>query len=133
MAVSAYDHVALPMEHVEEMLAFYAGLGFTVDDQHAPILWSVAVADMKINLHGPKLWRSDRFELRGPTARPGCGDLCFVWDGTHDDLVACLSKVGAEVIEGPVDRIGGRAAGTATGTSRYVRDPDGNLLEFIVY
>ena len=25
------------------------------------------------------------------------------------------------------------AGGTATGTSWYVRDPDGNLLEFIVY
>jgi len=98
MTLAAYDHVALPMERVEEMLAFYAGLGFTVDDQHAPILWSVAVADMKINLHGPKLWHSERFALRGPTARPGCGDLCFVWEGSHEDLVACLDAVGAEVI-----------------------------------
>lgn len=133
MTITAFDHVALPMERVDEMLAFYTGLGFTVDHEHAPILYAVALGDMKLNLHGPKLWRSERFELRGPTAQPGCGDICFVWGGTEDDLVARLDALDAVVIEGPVDRVGGRSAGTATGTSRYVRDPDGNLLEFIVY
>jgi catechol 2,3-dioxygenase-like lactoylglutathione lyase family enzyme len=133
MTITAFDHVALPMERIDEMLAFYTGLGFTVDDAHAPILYAVVLGDMKLNLHCPKLWRSERFELRGPTAQPGCGDICFVWAGTHDDLVERLAALDATVIEGPVDRVGGRSAGTATGTSRYVRDPDGNLLEFIVY
>ena len=36
-------------------------------------------------------------------------------------------------IEGPVQRDGGRALGTGIGTSLYTRDPDGNLLEFMVY
>ena len=26
--IRAFDHIALPMEHTEEMLAFYRGLGF---------------------------------------------------------------------------------------------------------
>ncbi len=30
-------------------------------------------------------------------------------------------------------RRGGRGGGSVEGMSRYVRDPDGNLLEFIVY
>ena len=34
---------------------------------------------------------------------------------------------------GPVDRVGGRAGGTATGRSVYTRDPDGNLVELIAY
>ena len=41
-----------------------------------------------------------------------------------------LDRAGAKVIEGPAARQGGRKA---TGSSVYVRDPDGNLLEFIIY
>ena len=50
-----------------------------------------------------------------------------------ESLKATLERARAEVIEGPAERTGGRDGGTATGTSLYVRDPDGNLLEFIVY
>jgi catechol 2,3-dioxygenase-like lactoylglutathione lyase family enzyme len=45
-------------------------------------------------------------------------------------LRGTLDGAGAEVIEGPVERQGGRRA---AGTSVYVRDPDGNLLEFMIY
>jgi catechol 2,3-dioxygenase-like lactoylglutathione lyase family enzyme len=38
--------------------------------------------------------------------------------------------VGAEIEEGPVERHGGRRAAAS---SVYVRDPDGNLLEFMIY
>ena len=48
-------------------------------------------------------------------------------------LVHALGRSGAEVIEGPVERQGGRDGGTALGTSHYTRDPDANLLEFIGY
>ncbi len=34
------------------------------------------------------------------------------------------------IIEGPVSRQGGRQKAA---TSVYVRDPDGNLLEFMIY
>ncbi len=59
---------------------------------------------------------------------PPCGDLCFVWDGSAEALAALLDRAGADVVEGPVERQGGRRA---AGSSVYVRDPDGNLLEFI--
>jgi lactoylglutathione lyase len=133
MGVRRLDHVAVPVDDMQAMLAFYRALGFTVDDAHAPILYSVSQGDMKINLHSQRLWQSPKFDLRGPTAQPGCGDVCMVWDSTEAALVELLGEAGAEVIEGPVERVGGRATGTATGTSRYVRDPDGNLLEFIIY
>jgi hypothetical protein len=32
-----------------------------------------------------------------------------------------------------VERIGGKDIGSATGISRYIRDPEDNLLEFIIY
>jgi catechol 2,3-dioxygenase-like lactoylglutathione lyase family enzyme len=66
-------------------------------------------------------------------ALPGCGDFCFVWSGTVQQIEARIEGVGASIEIGPVDRIGGRDGGRAKGKSVYTRDPDGNLLEFIVY
>ena len=50
--------------------------------------------------------------------------------GLADDRL--LDRAGAEVI-GSGLRDGGRALGTVRNMSRYVRDPDGNLLEFMIY
>jgi catechol 2,3-dioxygenase-like lactoylglutathione lyase family enzyme len=138
IGIEAYDHVALPAGDCEAMLAFYRALGFTVvgeqewRDGTMPVV-AVAVGNLKINLHDPKLWTNPRFTLKGPTAQPGCGDLCFVWNGTVDDAIAVISAAGGEILTGPVDRIGGRERGTATGRSVYTRDPDGNLIELITY
>jgi catechol 2,3-dioxygenase-like lactoylglutathione lyase family enzyme len=64
---------------------------------------------------------------------PGCGDICFVWEGGLASVTATLAKAGIPIIEGPVNRIGGRALGTAASVSVYVRDPDDNLVEFMCY
>ena len=133
MSIKAIDHAAVPINNVEEMLSFYRRLGFDISDEHAPQLYSVDFGDNKINFHTPQLWQSGEFSLRGPTAVPGCGDFCFVWEGNEEDLVSMLEGAGAEVIEGPVERVGGRDKGRTVGISRYIRDPDSNLLEFIVY
>ena len=81
----------------------------------------------------PELWQQESFTMRAPAARLRCGDFCFVWEGSPESLIALLDRVGAEVIVGPAPRSGGRACGTVGGTSRYIRDPDGNLVEFITY
>ena len=65
-----------------------------------------------------------------PQRTPPCGDLCVVWGGSPESLTTLLDAVGAEVVEGPVAREGGRRADAS---SVYVRDPDGNLLEFMIY
>ncbi len=57
-------------------------------------------------------------------------DLCFVWEGTPESLKAALDRAGAKIFEGPVSRQGGRKK---SASSLYVRDPDGNLLEFMIY
>lgn len=138
MVVAGIDHVAMPVERTEEMIAFYKRLGFAILDEDRwragtwPLM-AVVVGDQKINLHPPELWTRETFTLRGPAARPGCGDLCFVWDGSQDDLAATLSAAGAPVEVGPAPREGGRGGGRTMGSSLYTRDPDGNLLEFIVY
>ena len=67
---------------------------------------------------------------RAPAAVPPCGDLCFVWEGSADSLKDLLHHAAVKVELGPVPREGGRRK---TGSSVYVRDPDGNLLEFMIY
>lgn len=138
MTIIAFDHVAIPTAKPDEMLRFYRALGFAVP---APEEWraqnvpffSIQFGENKINVHAPALWQNKGFTLRGPTAHPGCGDFCFVWSGTLAELNATLQRAGAPIEEGPVERIGGRDGGRAKGTSIYTRDPDHNLLEFIVY
>ncbi len=131
MAVERLDHVAVPVNDMQAMVDFYVGLGFRADTEMEPLLVSVCQGDMKINLHSPKLWQSERFELRGPTAQPGSADICMVWNGTEEQLDHLLASV--EIIEGPVERTGGKTNGTEVGLSRYIRDPEHNLLEFIIY
>jgi len=129
--VSGFDHVAAPMGNSEAMVRFYRAVGFQVKE--GARICSVHFGDHKINFHRPAMWQSNDFTLRASAAKPPCGDFCFVWDGSADTLTARLRRAEAEVVEGPVQRQGGRKGGTANGTSWYVRDPDGNLLEFIIY
>ena len=126
--VSGFDHVALPMQNVEAMLAFYKGLGFQLAEGANAV--SVYVGSQMINFHRPSLWQNTSFTLRAPAAKPPCGDLCFVWDGSPESLKGTLDRAGAKIESGPVARPGGRQK---TGSSMYVRDPDGNLLEFMIY
>jgi catechol 2,3-dioxygenase-like lactoylglutathione lyase family enzyme len=126
--VAGFDHVALPMQNTDAMLAFYRGLGFAITQNVVAV--SVYVGPNMINFHLPATWRRESFTLRAPAAKPPCGDLCFVWDGTAEQLKAWLDGAGVKVIEGPVARQGGRRKGAS---SVYVRDPDGNLLEFMLY
>ena len=131
MAIRSFDHVAIPIQNTEAMLSFYRALGFGVQERGQA--YSVHFGDNKINFHPPERWQSGKFTLRGPTALPGCGDFCFVWDGSVEALKTLLNQAGAEIIAGPVERIGGRDNGRAKASSFYFRDPDANLLEFMIY
>jgi catechol 2,3-dioxygenase-like lactoylglutathione lyase family enzyme len=116
------------MQNTQAMAAFYRGLGFEVVENANAC--SVYIGNQMINFHLPSRWQNAEFTLRAPAAKPPCGDLCFAWDGTPDQLKAMLDRAGAKIIEGPVARQGGRKKAAS---SVYVRDPDGNLLEFMIY
>jgi catechol 2,3-dioxygenase-like lactoylglutathione lyase family enzyme len=126
--ITGFDHASLPMQHTDAMVAFYRALGCDVAEQ--PHVVSVYLGNQMINLHRPETWPRDGFTLRAPKATPPCGDLCFVWDGTAEALHAALAGAHAAIEEGPVRRNGGRRVDA---TSVYTRDPDGNLLEFMIY
>jgi catechol 2,3-dioxygenase-like lactoylglutathione lyase family enzyme len=126
--IRGFDHVALPMQNTDAMLAFYRALGLKVVENAQAC--SVYIGDQMINFHRPATWQRQSFTLRAPAAKPPCGDLCFVYEGTPESLRALLDRAAAKIEEGPVARQGGRQR---AGSSVYVRDPDGNLLEFLTY
>ena len=126
--IAGIDHASVPMQNTEAMVGFYRSLGFDVAE--LPGVVSVYAGNQMINFHRPEIWGRDGFTLRAPAATPPCGDLCFVWEGSPESLAGVLDSAGAAIEEGPVKRHGGRHT---EGTSVYVRDPDGNLLEFMIY
>ena len=129
--IKSFDHIAVPMQRVEEMVRFYSALGCRVVDQGR--IQAVIFGDNKINFHMPGLWQDEQFTLRGHTAEPGSGDICFVWEGSQESLISTLEQAGADIELGPVQRTGGMNGGSTEGTSIYTRDPDHNLVEFIIY
>lgn len=116
------------MQNVDAMLTFYRGLGLQINE--GTTACSVYIGNQMISFHRPERWHDPSFTLRARAATPPCGDLCLVWDGTPEALKAMLDKAGAKINEGPVLRQGGRQKAA---TSVYLRDPDGNLLEFMIY
>ena len=134
MPVTGIDHVAIPTANAERLLAFYKRLGFQTNNEEAwregrANTFSIQVGHSKINVH-PEGFVAER---RGPTAVPGCMDICFVFDGTVDECRDMLTRAGVTIIHGPVKRMGGWARGKAPAVSFYGRDPDDNLLEWMVY
>jgi catechol 2,3-dioxygenase-like lactoylglutathione lyase family enzyme len=83
MPTVGIDHIAMPTADAERLIAFYKRLGFTINDDAEwragkAHIFSIQMGDSKINVH-PEGFTA---RLRGPAAVPGCGDICFVWDGT---------------------------------------------------
>jgi catechol 2,3-dioxygenase-like lactoylglutathione lyase family enzyme len=126
--IRGLDHVAVPMKNTAAMLTFYRGLGLDVTETARAC--SVHIGSQMINFHRPEVWQDPAFTLRAPGTKPPSGDFCVVWEGSDADLRSLLERVGAGIEEGPVERRGARRV---MASSIYVRDPDGNLLEFMTY
>lgn len=132
MSTVSIDHIAMPTANAERLIEFYKRIGFTINDEDEwrageANAFSIQVGDSKINVH-PEGYTAS---LRGPTAVPGCADICFVWNGTADECKEMLEEVGVEIISGPGPRRG--ALKHRNAVSLYARDPDENLLEWMIY
>ncbi len=132
MSTASIDHIAMPTANAERLIEFYKRLGFHINDEAEwrageANIFSIQVGDSKINVH-PEGYVAG---LRGPTAVPGCADICFVWDGSAEECEAMLKSAGVEIIAGPGPRRG--ALKNRNAVSLYARDPDENLLEWMIY
>ncbi len=121
--IKKLDHLVITTPDPAACLAFYALLGF--EAKAAGARYELHAGDFKINVHV----RGKELEPHAARIQPGSADLCFEVDGNLDAWMAELSGRGVPVELGIVGRTGVRGSMR----SFYVRDPDGNLLEFCSY
>ena len=121
MQIRSLDHIVLTCADPEATVAFYERVGMQREEFGGGRL-ALRFGDQKINLHQA----GAEFQPHAATPLPGTGDLGLIVDGSIEAVVEHLGEVGIAIEEGPVDRTG------AVGPLRsvYVRDPDGNLVEF---
>ncbi len=120
--VTSLDHIVLVCADVERTLAWYIDvLGLEpvrVD------LWR----EQKVFFPSVRVDESTIIDLIPGEVRDGRLDhFCLVVEPI--DLAAVAATPGLDVVEGPVTRYGARG----DGTSLYVRDPDGTVVELRHY
>jgi lactoylglutathione lyase len=125
MQIQGYDHVGIRVSNRQRALDFYAKLGFLPDpdfttDRVAEI---VAGDGTRINLifNGVAQPNAHNLLLDEAVKLPGYTHAAFIVDRL-DDLIAWAEREAVAVTEGPVD--------WDRRTTCFIRDPDGNVLEF---
>ena len=122
--IDGYDHFGIRVADPARSLAFYAGLGFTPDpafttDRVAEV---VNAAGIRFNLvFNGTPWPGGNILLDAPDKWPGYTHAAFVVPDLQSVLDWAEAR-GVAITEGPVDW--GRRL------TCFLRDPDGNVLEF---
>jgi catechol 2,3-dioxygenase-like lactoylglutathione lyase family enzyme len=118
-----YDHVGIRVTDATRALNFYAKLGFRLDPQFSDgdVAEMVAADATRINLIFNGVARSNNVLLDEPVKWPGYTHGAFVVNSLQE-VVEWAAREGVEITEGPVDW--GRRL------TCFLRDPDGNVLEF---
>ena len=115
------DHIVLTAKDIHTTAKFYEQLGFELRTFKEDRL-ALHFGQQKINLHQS----GKAFEPHAKHPTPGSLDLCFLLDDPLQSFIDRLENRGIPIIEGPIERTG--ASGPIM--SIYIRDPEGNLLEF---
>jgi len=129
MNIERLDHLVLTVRDLAATCDFYERvLGMrveTFDDGSDTGRKALHFGQQKINLHHV----GHEFDPKADKPVPGSGDLCFITSVPIDEVVAHVTHLGVEIIEGPAPRTG--ALGQMM--SIYFRDPDSNLIEVSNY
>ena len=115
--------MVITTEDILSTLAFYKKLGFAAK-VHGDI-YELYAGDCKLNVHL-------KGHERTPHARNiqiGSADVCFELTTSLQAYQQQLEEEGIQLECGPVPRVGSKGSMA----SIYVRDHDGNLLEFCSY
>ena len=133
MAIEGIDHWVLVVKDLETTFAFYRKLGLEAGWQERPGGRGKRPIIRISETQKLNLYVFDRYEIESPTFAPGyatgSADFCLRWQGTVKEAQNFLERAGVPVLHEPVARSGA----LGPGTSLYVRDPDGNLIELITY
>ena len=125
MRIQGYDHVGIRVSDAARALAFYANLGFRPDPEFSDerVAEIVAADGTRINLifNGAAREGAHNILLDEPAKWPGYTHAAFVVDSLQQ-LLDWAEREGIAITEGPHDW--GRRL------TCFLRDPDGNVLEF---
>lgn len=124
--IMAYDHIGIRVSDKQQALAFYGSLGF-VESASFPAFEAneMLTADgVRINLifNGVRVPKAHNALLDAPIKLPGMTHPAFIVDDLQA-LQLWLDERGIVITEGP-HHIGPRRI------ALFIRDPDGNVLEF---
>ena len=125
MCVTTIDHLVLYVADVAATAAWYERVAGADVETFAGGRTAVRLGDRKVNLHEA----GAAFDPHAVNPAAGAGDFCLVVDEPIEAVVEHLEAEGQAVVEGPVEKTGTHGPMTSV----YVRDPDGNLVEFARY
>lgn len=120
--IEAIDHLVITTADPQACLAFYRSLGFSAKDPGGR--YELYAGNFKINVHV----LSKELSPHAERVQPGSADLCFTVNSV-DAFAAMLADRHIAIELGIVPRNGARGPMRSV----YLRDPDGNLLEFCSY
>lgn len=119
------DHCVIHVSDWTRSNAFYRDvLGAELVQRE--VGWAYRFGDKQLNVHGVGVRPAEVARL---PVQPGNSDLCFEWIGPIEAAIAHLERHKVAIEAGPMQRFGAKG----NGNSVYFRDPDGSLMEFIVY
>lgn len=124
--IVAYDHVGIRVSDRRRALDFYQGLGFVESaafpEYEANEMLSQDGVRINLIFNGTRRPHASNVLLDEPIKLPGMTHPAFIVDDL-EVLQAWLSSQGITITEGP-HHIGPRRI------ALFIRDPDGNVLEF---
>ena len=121
--IKKIDHFVITTKNISKTLDFYGRLGFHVKD--CGTRYELYAGDFKINVH----IFSKELSPHALNIKSGSSDVCFEISGNIDLYKTQLEAKGFNIELGVVKRTGVKGEMN----SIYLRDFDGNLLEFCSY
>lgn len=124
--ITDYEHVGIRVSDRARAVGFYEKLGFriTLELPEHEAVEMVTNSDVYVNLifNGVARPENRNILMDEPVKHPGITHPAFVVED-FDSLLAMLARENIKITEGPLE-IGERRRAC------FIRDPDGNVLEF---